>query len=115
MLLFVCFMLIGTAFNYHYRARLGALQLTLTIAGLFAIFFAWWLGSFGEQRWSGPQSFLIALILFTGTYLVQPALTGQRGWLRRRIAGLADISYPLYAVHAILGYSILAHARRAGI
>jgi peptidoglycan/LPS O-acetylase OafA/YrhL len=116
MLLFTCFMLIGTTFNYHYRVRFGAWQLTLTSAGLFGIFvIAWWLGPFGQQGWSGPVSFLIALILFVGAYLVEPALTGPRGWLRRGIARLADISYPLYAVHGILGYSILAHSTRAGI
>ena len=55
-------------------------------------------------------SYAAALIIFTLS-----ALTSNY-WKSSSILGfLADISYPLYVVHGVMGYAILAHLTSAGV
>lgn len=115
MLLFVSFLLIGTAFHYHHTERLSTAGLIVANAGLLASFWAgWMLGPFGEQGASGPISFTITNLVFAAAYAGRTMTARRSGVAKRLLWRLADISYPLYAVHAILGYTILALLLQAG-
>lgn len=115
MLLFVCFMLIGTAFYFHHRGRIGIRGLVVLECGLLASFTtAWWLGPFSAQGWSGPISFVLANLVFALAYVAPETIAKPAAPVRRSLGWLADISYPLYAIHGILGYSLLAHLLAAG-
>jgi peptidoglycan/LPS O-acetylase OafA/YrhL len=99
---FLLFMFIGVAFNLHYRGRLERAPLIFVIATLFSLFAgAWHLGrlhGISIQLWS----YGAALACFALAY------AGPQGWARNRLLRfLADISYPLYVVHAIAGFVLL--------
>jgi peptidoglycan/LPS O-acetylase OafA/YrhL len=116
MLSFVSFMLIGTAFYFHHAGRLSMWDLLAIDIGLLITFSAAWrLGPFAAQGWSGPTSFLIANLLFAAAYASQAILARWPGRLKQVVGRFADISYPLYVVHGVLGYSILAYALGAGV
>jgi peptidoglycan/LPS O-acetylase OafA/YrhL len=115
MLLFTSFMLIGTAFQYRHSNRLSVGTLVVIQLGLLTVFcLSWRVGVFGVQGWSGPISFLIAYLVFTAAFATRLWIAR---WPRRvsgTIGALALVSYPLYAVHGVLGYSIMAHALTLG-
>ena len=97
------YMLIGTAFHYHYAGALRGIALVAVVAGLG--------GAFVALYWTSParagsvievQSYGIAAGLFALAYSTRrsmPDLLPLR-WLAR-------ISYPLYAVHFLAGLSIM--------
>lgn len=96
---FILFMFIGVAFNLHYRGRLERAPLIFVAVTLFFLFAgAWHLGrlhGISIQLWS----YGAALACFALAY------AGPQGWARNRLLRFfADISYPLYIVHAIAGF-----------
>lgn len=102
---FLSLMFIGVAFFYHYRHRLGNGALGAISLTLFALF---WLLSTNApaaamlQSWREVSSYLLALVVFAASYAFS-----QR-WPQNRLTGfLADVSYPLYVVHAVAGYVAL--------
>ena len=98
------FMWIGTIFCFHWQGRCTTKQAWVAILLLDAMFIA-------QLYWGGssPSSihnvlfvaYQAALVLFAAAY-VAPAWMLRSVWLDR----IAQISYPLYAVHAMLGYAI---------
>jgi peptidoglycan/LPS O-acetylase OafA/YrhL len=116
MTVYVTFMLCGTAFYYHYRGRLGRIETVAVLALLLSGFVASVrLGVLAAQGWSLPIAYLIAFAVFASAYVARDSLMFlPQGW-RRPIRWTADISYPLYAVHGVLGYTILVHAIEAGV
>ena len=112
---FIAYMLVGTAFYYFFRSKISLRKLALVHALLLLAFIASWrLGVMSLQGWSGPISYLIAYAAFAAAYAARGIFSRFPSRLSRLFSLLADISYPLYVVHAILGYSILAHAIEAG-
>jgi peptidoglycan/LPS O-acetylase OafA/YrhL len=99
---FVVFIFVGVVLHYLYRRtwrlRLG-LPLILILLGLFAL--CCWRGSVGQAGLGALYlvSALVALVVFAVLLVVNRWLPYSR-WLDR----LAEISYPLYLVHATLGY-----------
>ncbi len=98
------FMLIGTVFHYHLAGQLGAMRALAAgsvLAGLFVL--CWRVGPIQDQFPRITLDYGYALGLFFAAYLL-------RDWFRpiRLLDGLADISYPLYLVHSVIGYSVMS-------
>jgi peptidoglycan/LPS O-acetylase OafA/YrhL len=94
------FMLIGTVFHYHYRGHLSGREAVLLGGLLLACVLGQWpIGVLGDIRQSGIPNYLLALGLFTACYRLRDRLAS---W--RMLERLADMSYPLYVIHAFVGY-----------
>lgn len=100
---FIAFMFVGTAFNFLHRGLIGRGEATAIVAALFGL--SAWAGFFGYVRPGATAvacSHAVALAVFTTCFLLRRRIRGGGviGWL-------ADISYPLYAVHAVAGYTLM--------
>lgn len=116
MMQFITYMLVGTAFYYFFRARISLVALIAIQTGLLVAFIASWrLGVMSNQGWSGPICYLLAYAAFATMYAARNLLLMIPSPLRFMFAGLAAISYPLYVVHGVLGYSILARTSEVGL
>ncbi len=97
------FMLIGTLFHYHLVGRLGAAASLGAGSVLFGLFVCCWrLSPMRALFPSLTMNYLYALVLFLASYLARGRFRSV-GWLDR----LADISFPLYLIHSIIGYSVM--------
>ena len=99
----LCFMFIGTALYFRTRGWLGPDQTIAIIVLLFGLFvLAFSQGAYASvfiRAWSyGAALFLFALAL---------AYQQWSGWQNRLLSFFADISYPLYAVHGVLGFVMI--------
>lgn len=75
----------------------------------------WWMSSQPEAGvfWASPlyKSVILAAVAAVGALALR-----QPAWGSHRVLGrLADISYPLYVVHAVIGYSVIAALVIAGV
>jgi peptidoglycan/LPS O-acetylase OafA/YrhL len=100
---YVLFMLIGVLFHQHYQGQLSARWLAAGALLMLAAFGVAW--GLGVQKGLLPiigKYYAYALGVFALCY-------AARGHFRRNavLDFLADISYPLYAVHALAGYTAL--------
>lgn len=104
--MYIAFMLVGTVFHMHLVGWIGSRQATAIIALLgLLVLSAWALGPLHAQVPALALNYLYALGLFTLLYAARRHFRPWR-WLDR----LADISYPLYLVHSVVGYSVMALA-----
>lgn len=108
---YVLFMLIGTLFYQHYRGLLTLPKLCLGTVLLLAAFVAAWRS--GIQRDQVPvlaEYYVYAVLVFALCY-------GMRGRFRPVpvLDFFADISYPLYVVHALTGYVLLKVVMQQGL
>lgn len=99
---FLAYMGIGVGFSYHYMGRLSSRGLiALCVALLGAFVGIYW---YNKAQVEVPASYAFALAAFAALY----------GWRRSWDGGpvvrfFARISYPLYAVHAPIGYIALRY------
>jgi peptidoglycan/LPS O-acetylase OafA/YrhL len=97
------FMGIGVLFAFHLRRQIATIE-ALLLGGMLLAFFAaaWAIGPTGASFIPVAPNYAYALALFALCYR-----------LRRHfrplppLDGLAAISFPLYCIHALLGYSLL--------
>jgi peptidoglycan/LPS O-acetylase OafA/YrhL len=92
----------STALAYHalYSGKLTSLAfagIQLTMGALMVLV---WLCS--ELNWQWISGYLFAMVVFAGGYLLRGHVRSARG-----LNHLANISYPLYVVHALLGYAVM--------
>ena len=100
---YLIFMLAGIAFHLHYRTIISTRMLVLRCAVIFALFALSW--SLGPQRAQFPgitQYYLYALLVFALVYSQRARCRTQRV-----LDLLAELSYPLYALHALSGWVLL--------
>ena len=115
MSVYVSFMLCGTAFYFHYRSRVTTVRLVAIQCCLVSSFvIATRLGRTADQGWTAPIVYLVAGCIFTLSYFGRDHLAALPAVLLRPMLGLAEISYPLYAVHGVLGYTIVVHTIERG-
>lgn len=106
---FLMFMFIGVAVNFHFRGFLTRRALAAMVVGLFGLFLAGAAITPSTLTLTSRVSYAVALAVFLLAYRFQGA------WATRRpLQFLAAVSYPLYAVHAIVGYVILWTLARVG-
>jgi peptidoglycan/LPS O-acetylase OafA/YrhL len=108
--LYVVFMLIGVVFSYHVRGRVGTLATVGGIAVLFITFVLCW-----------PQTpYRAQFPIITYNYAYALAVFSILYTLRNRVPDLrvadffASVSYPLYCVHALIGFSVMTLLITAG-
>jgi peptidoglycan/LPS O-acetylase OafA/YrhL len=113
---YITFMLSGVAFYNFHRGRLSRLGLILTQTFLLLTFVAGMrIGVLSIQGWTAIFCYLIAFGTFAITYAARDFVSNLPRDGAALVYLLADISYPLYAVHAVLGYTVLVYAIAAGI
>jgi len=100
---FVVFILIGLAFHEHYQGSLPtgrAVALGAWLVGLFAVCI--YAGPFHREADMTFVSCLSALAVFTTLYAIRDGLPYVR-----ELDWLANISYPLYLVHTVVGWIVM--------
>ncbi len=108
---YLIYFFIGTWAHIHYKKRLSTLAL---LSGILIIF-----GATITARLLGPEAqsarvlinYAIGLLIFFSFYRYPQPLNKMARWLEP----LAQVSYPLYAVHSVLGYVILRLLLDAGL
>ena len=104
--MYVAFMLIGTIFHYQMTGLMRPLPAQFCMLGLGALVaLCWTLGPISGQMPVIAINYGYGLAVFAAAY-------AARGLFRpnRVLDGLAAVSYPLYLVHSIVGYSMMALA-----
>ena len=102
--MYLVFMLAGTLFHYHYRSALGTAGLAVWCCVLaLAAGLCWAIGPDAALWPRKPANYAYALAVFGLAY----ALRGRFG-RSALLDGLAAISYPLYLVHAVLGFTVMS-------
>lgn len=106
---YILFMFIGVAFNFHYRKKMStrtAIALTTLLVAMFSCSL-----HFGFFRaFSLVPSYIAAVTLFVVAYgfsKFAPRIPTVSFW--------ADISYPLYVIHAATGYMLMAAMKNIGL
>ena len=101
--MYVGFMLIGTLFHYHLAGQIsGARAVSAGALLLYLFVLCWRCGPIADQYPVLTVNYLYALLLFWGCYLVRDSFRARR-WLDF----LADVSFPLYLLHSVIGYSAM--------
>jgi peptidoglycan/LPS O-acetylase OafA/YrhL len=101
--LFLIFMFIGVLFSFHQRRQLSTAGLLVSITAMFTIFSACWpLSSIGSQFPVAWFNYGYAVMLFSILYCL-------RSYARAfpPLDFFAEISFPLYLVHAMVGFSLM--------
>lgn len=105
---YMLFMFVGVAFNFLFRRCIGAMGFAFAVSGTLAAFFAGMVIS-GEPA-AVLVSYGAAFIVFSA------AAACAKVWPKVRVLTFfADISYPLYVVHGVAGYALLAHLTSRGV
>ncbi|MFC7735037.1 acyltransferase family protein [Roseomonas sp. GCM10028921] len=100
---YLVFMLIGVLFNYRLRGLLSLRDMAAGMAGLGLLFVACWRSSaFAEQFPVVTINYAYGLALFAGLFALRRHIRPFRP-----LDALADISYPLYLIHSLVGYTLL--------
>ena len=107
---YIIFMFIGVMFHYMYCNKIDPHKAYACIGGLFVLFcFHWWVGPYSANL-SVAWSYAFALLTFTFGYAFPNVLK------RNRVFDFfANISYPLYVIHGVMGYVILRIMLDAGV
>lgn len=98
---FTIFMFSGTFFYLYLNSNISTADLVL---GLMASLFGFSVSMFAHPSLKEHviDSYYLALIVFTACFFAKDSFKGNR-----LLDAIARISYPLYAVHAIIGYSAM--------
>jgi peptidoglycan/LPS O-acetylase OafA/YrhL len=109
--MYLTYMLIGSVIYAHYRQRVSA-PVTL---GLVAALFGCFLVSFHLSPLVGAaqhtlMAYVWGFMIFGAFYLFRDRIV-----LRQPFRFLADISYPLYVVHPLVGYACIRLLTVAGV
>jgi len=98
---FTIFMFSGTLFYFHMRKVITSAALIL---GGMTLFFGFSIGLAAHPALKvlATSSYLMALIIFSAFYFARDSF--RSNWV---LDNLANISYPLYASHAIAGYAVI--------
>ncbi len=98
----ISYMLCGTALYMVLQKRLSVREILPFLVVLMACFVGTWvLGFYGAGRYAIPQYFM-ALAVFAACFAFRDYFRPNR-----LLDWLANISYPLYVVHAAAGYTII--------
>jgi peptidoglycan/LPS O-acetylase OafA/YrhL len=107
---YVCFLLCGTAYYYNHRGRLSLTE-TLAVQGFLFLCFAIGLriGLLAVSDWSMIVCYFLAYVAFAIAYSSREWVAALPMWVTTPLGLLADISYPIYTVHGVLGYTLIGH------
>lgn len=101
--LYLVFMLVGVLFNYRMRGRLSGPAFLAAAGLMLALFLASWKASaIRDQFPTVTVNYLYALALFGILFALR-----RHARESRVLDFVAAISFPLYLVHALIGFSLL--------
>lgn len=110
-LLYLPFLFIGTLFNFALKGDLSTRALFGAVLGVFASFLMMWQKTpLAVQFWVVPANYGYALIIFSACYVARARFKASR-----ILDFFADISYPLYLVHALIGYATIRFLTDRGL
>lgn len=113
---YISFMLCGVAFYYFHCGHFSLRGLIMTQAFLLLVFVAGMrIGVLSIQGWTAIFCYLIAFSIFAIAYAARDLISSMPRDRARPLFLLADISYPLYVVHAVFGYTFVVHALEFGL
>ncbi|HTD04663.1 acyltransferase [Undibacterium sp.] len=99
--IFMPYLFIGTLFSYHYQLKISGHQLAWSAVLMMGLWTAVWPRSvLAEQFPIVTLNYFYALAIFGIAYAYRGLFVPLRG-----LDFVAAISYPLYAVHPLLGYA----------
>lgn len=102
-MMFIGYMSIGVLFNYHIRGMISTKRFVPAVAVGFGMFSVCWKFGVGGPDFSYFYlSYTWALLVFSGAYCLR-----EKARSIRILDWLADISYPLYLVHSLIGYAVM--------
>lgn len=110
-LLFIPFMFVGTVFSYRFRGLITQRQMLVGVVTLFGIFIAAWPHTILKDQFPlVPLNYFYALCVFAAAY----------AWRRhfrpiKPVDWFASISYPVYALHSLVGYVTLRFLGAIGV
>lgn len=100
---FVAFMFLGTLFYFHFKQQLTTYQLVFNAILLaFFIAIAWRYSMYKGEFPHVSYNYIYALGIFSSSYFFRHAFRSNR-----IIDFFADISYPLYILHALVGFAFI--------
>ncbi len=101
---FLPFMLVGTLFHAHLTQRLRTAGLVGGAAAVLGLVLACWrFGPSAAETAARGWSLLVGLAIFAAAYAWR-----ERFRANRFLDAAAAISYPLYLIHSLLGFSLLS-------
>ncbi len=110
-LLFIPFMFVGTIFSYRFRGLITQRQLLAGVATLFGIFIAAWPHTVLKDQFPlVPLNYFYALCLFAAAYRWRKHFRPIK-----LVDWFASVSYPLYALHSLIGYAALRYLGALGV
>lgn len=105
---YMIFMFVGVAFNFRFRKRISTLALAGLSTGVVLI------TAVGMRVGLEPVMTIASYGVAFAVFAVSAACSDR--WRQTRLLSFfADISYPLYVVHGVLGYAVMAHLTRQGV
>lgn len=107
---YIIFMFIGVALNYLFRGIISAEKAFLLSATLFAMFCIDWQTGQSSYPFYNAWSYGFAVLTFIFAYNYPVIFKSNKVF-----DFLADISYPLYVMHGLAGYSALRILLDAGM
>ncbi|MES2351947.1 MAG: acyltransferase [Pseudomonadota bacterium] len=108
---YILFMLIGVLFYQHYQGLIGTVRLAIgAVLLLGAFLLGWRLGTQHDQVPVLAEYYVYALLTFGLCYALR-----DRFRPLRVLDFFADISYPLYAVHPLVGYTLIKILMQRGL
>ncbi len=102
--IYLVVILIGTLFHAHYVGRLSKRELAVGTAGMLVLMaLCWRIGPLADETAARTLSLTAAVGVFAAAYQWRACFRPSRV-----LDGIAAISYPLYLVHAILGFTLMS-------
>jgi peptidoglycan/LPS O-acetylase OafA/YrhL len=102
-LMFVSFMMLGVLFNYLFRKLITALEFFASASIIFAFFLLGWDATiWPDAFFQVAPNYVYGFVIFSMAYVFRANFRDLRV-----LDFFADISYPLYIVHSLIGYSAM--------
>ena len=102
--IYLVVILIGTLFHAHYTGWLRRRELAVGTAGMLVLMaLCWRVGPLADETAARTLSLTAAVGVFAAAYQWRARFRPSRV-----LDGIAAISYPLYLVHAILGFTVVS-------
>ena len=102
-LMFICFMQIGVLFNYHFNKRITFIYLAMFSVTLFCMFLFAWMNSIRADQFYGiTPSYAAGFVVFAFCYFFRAFFRPNKF-----LDFFADISYPFYVIHSLIGYALM--------
>lgn len=110
-LVFVSFMLVGVLFNYLLRGAISVSKFYACSAALLALFFFGWNGTpWPDSFMAIAPNYAYAILIFGFAYFLREKFKNAKV-----LDFFADISYPLYITHSLVGYSAMRFMFEEGL